>query len=81
MRLKVLMNLGTNEFPDNPFKAGEEQDVSDDLAKVLILRNLAVEIPLKAVPPAAPPLSVTEQPVVPVVATPKKSAKAEPTTK
>jgi hypothetical protein len=50
MRIKVLTNLGTNDFPESPFKDGEEHEVNDELGSKLIRLRLAVDI----TPPPAP---------------------------
>lgn len=44
MKVKILLNLGTREFPDTPYQAGEEPNVSRDLGELLIRRGLAVDI-------------------------------------
>lgn len=51
MQIKILRNLGTNEFPEMPYAEDEIRDVSESVAGVLIRRALAEPIPLKAVPP------------------------------
>lgn len=52
MRIKVLTNLGTNEFPDHPYKEGWEGDCETTIAVGLIGRGLATCIEtIKAVPP------------------------------
>lgn len=52
MKVEILRNLGTNHFPESPFKTGEIQEVGEALGEQLIKRNLAREIiDLKAIPP------------------------------
>ena len=43
MKIKLLCNLGTNDYPDTPLQEGEH-DVPDNLANKLIARKLAVAI-------------------------------------
>lgn len=49
MKVRLLCNLGTNDFPLTPFEEGEEPEVSDDLGTRLVRAKLAVDI----TPPAA----------------------------
>lgn len=44
MKLKILRNLGKNEFPSCPHKDGEVCEVEDAIAETLIARNLALQI-------------------------------------
>lgn len=82
MQVKIKTNLGTNQFPDMPYREGDVKDVSDSVGAMLVKRGLADEIvQLKAVPPievkASPPVAEqqpatelateTSTPEVPVV--------------
>ena len=50
MRVKMLLSLGSLEFPDCPFHEGEEHEVSDSLGAKLVSKRLASEI-VAIVPP------------------------------
>jgi hypothetical protein len=65
MRIKVLCNLGTNDFPETPFLDGEEHEVNQELGEKLVRLRLAVDItppPAQKEPPAETP---NEIPVAP----------------
>lgn len=51
MRVKLLCNLGTNDFPATPFRDGEEHDVTDDLGMKLVRRKLALDVTPQPAPP------------------------------
>ena len=82
MRIKLLCNLGTNDFPETPFKDGEEHEVSDQLGRSLVAQRLAKDITPAAAPEAEPvvvkeepkPEPVAEKPAAPVKAEPAKPA-------
>lgn len=44
MKVRLLCNLGTNDFPHTPFKEGEEPEVADDLGAKLVRAKLAIDI-------------------------------------
>ena len=45
MKVEVLVNLGTNEFPETPFCEGETHEVDGKLGAKLVAQRLAREIP------------------------------------
>ncbi len=53
MKIRIKTNLGSADFPDQPWKAGEERDVSDELGSALVARGVAVDLAAK--PPAPKP--------------------------
>lgn len=53
MKVKLLVNLGTSEFPATPFKDGETHDVTKKLGELLVKRNLAVDVSEPDAPPVA----------------------------
>jgi hypothetical protein len=59
MLVKVLLNLGTNDFPDSPLQEGEH-DLPDAFAARLIAEKLAVAV--------KPPKKTQTASVTPVVA-------------
>lgn len=73
MRIKVLANLGTSEFPDSPFKEGEEHEVSETLGSLLVRRRLADDI----TPPDPIPVPKQEPAAIaaPATATKPKTSK------
>lgn len=44
MKVRILTNLGRNEFPEYPLLEGEEHEVSEGLGESLVKRKLAVDI-------------------------------------
>lgn len=75
MKVKLIANLGTIEFPETPFKDGETHEVNTKLGEKLVKRGLAVALPEE---PAA------EEPMKPLkpaaVSKPsKQAATSEPT--
>jgi hypothetical protein len=44
MKIEILVNLGSQEFPDHPFREGEVHEVEDKIAARLIARNLAIAV-------------------------------------
>ncbi len=51
MKIRIKTNLGSAEFPEQPWKAGEVRDVTDDVGAALVARGVAVDL---AAPPPAP---------------------------
>lgn len=45
MKVQLICNLGSIEFPDTPYKDGEIRDVQDKLGEKLVKRGLAVALP------------------------------------
>lgn len=56
MRVKILTNLGSVEFPENRYLENEEHEVPDSFGERLVKRKLAVNV----TPP--PVLGVAETP-------------------
>lgn len=83
MRVKIKTNLGTNQFPDMPYRAGDVKDVPQSVGELLVKRRLAEEIvELKAIPPvdlkavpASEPEATTSTPEVPAVKQKPKGGK------
>jgi hypothetical protein len=44
MKVKLLANLGTMEFPDTPYKDGDIHAVPKKLGDLLVKRHLAVVV-------------------------------------
>jgi hypothetical protein len=67
MRVKLLCNLGTNDYQSTPFKDGEEHEVDPDFGAILVSRGHAVDItpPPVAAPVAAPVVVETVEVVAP----------------
>jgi hypothetical protein len=63
-KIKILTNLGTNDFPESPYHEGQEPTVTQCLADKLIQLGLAtlIEVVSPPVVEAQPPAEV-----VPVV--------------
>lgn len=72
MQVKLLTNLGKNQFPDTPYQEGEQHEVSDQLGAILLRRSLAVEITPE---PSKKPEPVIESPAPVVVDTAKEPVK------
>ena len=67
MKVKLLTNLGSNDFPGFPFLDGDEHEVTDELGAKLVRLKLAVEIlppPAKPAPPPVAEAVKAEQPKV-----------------
>lgn len=62
MRIKVLTNLGTNDFPETPFKEGEEHDVTDELGGKLVRLRLAVDVTPPPTPKPIPVVATKQEP-------------------
>ena len=72
MRVKVLLNLGSRDFPNFQKMEGEECDVPDSLGAKLVARNLAEEI-VAIVPATQEPQPQDEPELAPAVAENKSS--------
>ena len=52
MKIKVLTNIGTNDFPSHPYKEGWEGDCDSQTATSMIGRGFAIcTETIKAIPP------------------------------
>ena len=54
MLVKLLTNLGSNDFPGMPFLDGEKHDVSDEVGAKLVRLRLATDV----TPPPKPAVKV-----------------------
>lgn len=83
MQVKIKTNLGTNQFPDMPYREGDVKDVPAAIGELLVKRRLAEEIvELKTVPvvdlkavPASEPEATISTPEVPAVKQKPKGGK------
>lgn len=51
MQVKIKTNLGTNQFPEMPYRDGDLKEVSDDVGAMLVRKGWAEEVAqVKAVP-------------------------------
>jgi len=73
MRVKILLNLGSNDFPGHPYLEGEEHEVVDRLGAKLVRCGLAVDV-------TPPPVESEPEPeaVAPVVEAIKPEAVKAP---
>jgi len=56
MRVKLLTNLGSNDFPEHRFLEGEEHEIDDSTGGKLVAKKLAVDVtPQQIVAVAAEP--------------------------
>lgn len=74
MQVKIKTNLGTNQFPDMPYREGDVRDVPDEVGAFLVRKRWAEEVvQLKAVPPleikASPPVAAEQPAAVPATET------------
>ena len=70
MKVKVLMNLGTNDYGANVLPQGEHE-VTESFGRLMVSRGHAVEIPEEPKPEPKPQVSVkAEAPQGEVVAAP-----------
>jgi hypothetical protein len=44
MKVRILTNLGTNDFPEHPFLDGEEHDVPDEVASKMFRMGVAARV-------------------------------------
>lgn len=65
MRVKALLNLGTNDFPQFPLCDGEVAEVPDDVGAKLIGMGAAELIPDDPIVEQPKPTPTTEQAVAP----------------
>lgn len=72
MLIEVLVNLGSNDFPESPFKEGERHEVTEQLGKRLIGFRLAKDVTTQCEP-------VVEVEVPQAVAAPEAEKPAEKT--
>lgn len=73
MRVKLLTNLGSNDFPDHPFMDGEEYDVSAELGAKLLALRLAVDVTPEPVPvPKQEPAAIAAPATAPKFKTSKE---------
>jgi hypothetical protein len=69
MLVKLLTNLGSNDWPDLPFLDGETREVSDGIGAKLLAQKLATAVqPTKDKDPPAKPAVVESE-----IETPKAS--------
>lgn len=61
MKVKLLTNLGTMEFPDTPYKDGDIHAVPKKLGEMLVKRHLAAVV--EEDEPPAPPAEKEPEPV------------------
>jgi len=85
MKVEVLVNLGTNDYPSTPYLAGETHEVSDALGELLVTKGHAravasepepEEVTVKLVEPADPAITEPESAAVQVESKQDKPAKA-----
>lgn len=60
MQIEVLVNLGTNDFPETPFKEGMKPTVSEQLGRKLVSLGYA-----KDITPAAEKIAQLAEPAAP----------------
>jgi hypothetical protein len=84
VQVKIKTNLGTNQFPDMPYREGDVKDVPAAIGELLVKRRLAEEIvefkavpvvDLKAVPASEPEATTISTPEVPAVKQKPKGGK------
>lgn len=85
MKVEVLVNLGTNDYPAHPYLAGEIREVSDAVGAKLVANGHAravvcepepSEVTVQLVEPADPAITEPESVTVPVESKQGKPAKA-----
>jgi hypothetical protein len=85
MKVEVLVNLGTNDYPGHPYLAGEIHEVTDAVGAKLVSNGHAraivsepepSEVTVKLVEPADPAITQPESVAVPVESKQDKPAKA-----
>lgn len=59
MRVKILTNLGSRDYPDHELCEGEVADVADSVASVMVKRRHASIIIDEDTPKAPPPSEET----------------------
>lgn len=76
MQVKLKTNLGTNQFPEMPYREGDLKEVADGVGALLIRKGWAEEVAqLKAVPKVDIAASETSTPEVPAVKPKPKGGK------
>ena len=78
MKIKLLTNLGSNDFPGTPFKDGEEHEVADELGRSLVSQRLALDITPVAAPAAPAAKETKPEPVAEQAAEPTKAEPVKP---
>lgn len=78
MKVRILTNLGSVEFPDNRYLEGEEHEVDPSFGERLVRRKLAVDItPAPVVEASQPVIGVAVEPELKAV--PEESTQPKPT--
>lgn len=78
MKVRILTNLGSVEFPDNRYLEGEEHEVEPSFGAQLVRRKLAVDItPSPVVEVSQPVIGVATEPELKSV--PEESTQPKPT--
>lgn len=70
MKVEVLVNLGSNDYPGLPYLAGETREVTEDIGKRLVANGHAREVEVQA-----PEEPATTEPQVAAVSTESKQDK------
>lgn len=75
MQIKLLTNLGSNDWPGLPWLEGETHEVNDLLGKRMIHARVAVEV--EVIPKPEPPKAIAEEMPPPIAAPVKETKETE----